>query len=108
MQCPKCKVKLMVSKRKSKTSFLTKCIKCGAEFSLIDGRVEQQKTLKKKVIVTKVAENVLPKINSGSAIVKTNKVCELLNRQRKIQKQQNDLMRIQKQMDFVKRMNNRV
>lgn len=52
MQCPKCKEKLMAVKKLKNKLTLMRCVKCGNQFEMQDGRIKQRKCPKKNVKVT--------------------------------------------------------
>lgn len=88
MDCPKCRSKLMVEDKKSKTEFYARCMKCGNQFIIKEGRTEQKKrrrlkNVPKGITITPADEvakhNVHQSIHTDEAIVKQVKHVQMLN-----------------------------
>ena len=53
MECPICHVKLMADEREKHNVIQARCIKCGREFIIKQGRVEQKKIKRVKRVIKK-------------------------------------------------------
>lgn len=84
MQCPKCKVKLMLNDKKNVSFFSVRCIKCGAEFFVKEGMIKQKKTPKnvKKINIVKFDKNL--ELNNSLKIAKETK--RIIDRNKEVQR----------------------
>lgn len=87
MDCPKCRSKLMVEDKKTKTEFYARCMKCGNQFIIKEGRTEQKKRRRLKNVpkgITITPADGLNKENGqqprdDDAILKQAKHVQMLN-----------------------------
>ena len=92
MECPICHVKLMVDERKQRGIIKTRCMKCGREFNIKRGRLEQKKNKRVKKIINK-------KVTIRGRSSDTDR---MVKEQERIMKHHSE---IQQQLAMVRRMN---
>jgi DNA-directed RNA polymerase subunit M/transcription elongation factor TFIIS len=87
MDCPKCRSKLMVEDKKTSTEFYARCMKCGNQFIIKEGRTEQKKRRRLKkppkgITITSVDElknGDKPSAKQNEAILKQANHVKMLN-----------------------------
>lgn len=84
----------MVDQRLSGRAIMTRCIKCGCEFRIVEGKIKQKKIRKSTTITKK--NTGMPTINASD---------EIRKEQQKILKQHREQERIRKEVARVNEIN---
>ena len=92
MECPICKVKVMTDRRVKRDIMHVRCIKCGREFIIKKGRIEQKKVKRIKKIKKRIKKGVCIQkgISPGDSVMRKQ---EFILRQHK---------QVQQQLDFIR------
>ncbi|MBU1863313.1 MAG: hypothetical protein KKH94_06605 [Candidatus Omnitrophica bacterium] len=104
MHCPKCKVKLMVDVRKKPGLMNVRCIKCGSEFIIKQGRIAQKKIKKVKKTFKKGVTITPGALLKGTA---DQKQLKMLKHHERMHRQLEQIRKLNKQVDQINKLRKR-